>query len=178
MSKFSAPQPGRLSSHFGSFSIALANQSAQTDGDLTFALDLPAQWKTSREILLIKGWCFSRSGKQIVGVRAKIGSKGRLARYGLERPDLVRSFRDFPLARHSGFQTKLRALRFLRPPSKRSNKDRTGSRFSNDEVEDDQKGGRSPMRNGTTTRLTRENEAREQIPRFSPLSADKGFLTV
>src|SRR5207244_4134687 len=35
------------------------------DSDLTFALDLPTQWKTSREILLIKGWCFSRSGKQI-----------------------------------------------------------------------------------------------------------------
>ena len=54
-----------------------------TDGDLTFALDLPAQWETSREILLIKGWCFSRSGRHIAGVRAKIGKKGRLARYGL-----------------------------------------------------------------------------------------------
>ena len=34
-------------------------------GDLAFALDLPKEWKTNREILLIKGWCFSRSGKAI-----------------------------------------------------------------------------------------------------------------
>lgn len=71
--------------------------------DLAFALDLPKEWKTSREILLIKGWCFSRSGKAIAGVRAKIGRKGRLAHYGLERLDVVRANRDWPAARRSGF---------------------------------------------------------------------------
>jgi GT2 family glycosyltransferase len=76
--------------------------------DLAFALDLPLQWKTSREILLIKGWCFSRSGREIAGVRAKIGSKGRVARYGLERLDVAGSFGDWPLARQCGFTIELR----------------------------------------------------------------------
>jgi O-antigen biosynthesis protein len=90
------------------FNRSRKSEPAATEGDLTFALDLPAQWKTSREIMLIKGWCFSRSGKQIAGVRAKVGSKGRLARYGLERPDLLPLCRDFPLARYSGFTIEIR----------------------------------------------------------------------
>lgn len=81
--------------------------------DLAFALDLPNEWKTSREILLIKGWCFSRSGRAIAGVRAKIGRKGRLARYGLERPDVVRANRDWPAARRSGFTIEVPVPRGL-----------------------------------------------------------------
>ena len=72
-----------------------------------FAFDLPKQWKTSREIILIKGWCFSRSGREIAGVRAKIGRKARLARYGLERPDVAGLFPDYPAARQSGFTVEL-----------------------------------------------------------------------
>ena len=75
--------------------------------DLSFALDLPKLWKTSREIMLIKGWCFSRTGKQIAGIRAKIGSKARFARYGLERLDVAGSFRDYPAARQCGFTIEL-----------------------------------------------------------------------
>jgi GT2 family glycosyltransferase len=85
-----------------------SRKSESTSKDLAFALDLPQQWKTSREILLIKGWCFSRSGREIAGVRAKIGSKGRVARYGLERLDVIGSFGDWPLARQSGFTIELR----------------------------------------------------------------------
>lgn len=80
----------------------------QVARDLAFALDLPQQWKTSREILLIKGWCFSRHGREIAGVRAKIGRKAHLARYGLERPDVADSFSDWPAARQSGFTIELR----------------------------------------------------------------------
>jgi len=76
--------------------------------DLAFALDLPKQWKTSREIILIKGWCFSRSGKTIAGVRAKIGSKARIANYGLERPDVTDSFPQYPEAHRSGFTIELK----------------------------------------------------------------------
>jgi len=75
--------------------------------DLSFALDLPTLWKTSREIMLIKGWCFSRTGKPVAGVRAKIGSKARFARYGLERLDVAGSFPDYPAARQSGFTIEL-----------------------------------------------------------------------
>jgi GT2 family glycosyltransferase len=75
---------------------------------LAFALDLPKQWKTSREIVLIKGWCFARSGRQIAGIRAKIGRKSKIARYGLERLDIVDSFPEYPEARQSGFTVELK----------------------------------------------------------------------
>jgi len=145
------------------------------DGDLTFSLDLPAQWKTSREIVLIKGWCFSRGGRQIVGVRAKVGSTGRLARYGLERPDLVGSLRDFPLARHSGFTIEIRV-----PPGTstvRLEAIEQGSDwqpFFEHQLERE-KGADSDEESQTDGALERENEAREQIPRLGPLSADKAF---
>lgn len=76
--------------------------------DLAFALDLPRQWKTSRDVILIKGWCFSRNGRQIAGIRAKIGSKARLARYGLERQDVAGSFPEYPEARQCGFTVELK----------------------------------------------------------------------
>ena len=76
--------------------------------NLAFALDLPRRWKTNREILLIKGWCFSRSGKQLAGVRAKIGRKAQLARYGLLRPDVAGSFGEYPEARHCGFTIEVK----------------------------------------------------------------------
>jgi GT2 family glycosyltransferase len=76
--------------------------------DLTFALDLPKSWKTSRDVILIKGWCFSRSGRQIAGIRAKIGSKARLARYGLERLDVSGSFPEYAEAEYCGFTVELK----------------------------------------------------------------------
>ena len=133
------------------------------DGDLTFALDLPAQWKTSREILLIKGWCFSRSGKQIVGVRAKVGSKGRLARYGLERPEMASSPREFPLARHSGFTVEIRV-----PPGMsivRLEAIEQGSDWQPFfEHQLSEKKGRTPMRNRRPTRWRErtQQESRSQ----------------
>jgi GT2 family glycosyltransferase len=78
------------------------------EADLAFALDLPKRWKTNRDIILIKGWCFSRSGRQIAGVRTKIGSKAKLARYGLERLDVAGSFPEYPEARQSGFTIELK----------------------------------------------------------------------
>ncbi|PYI90356.1 MAG: hypothetical protein DME97_17840 [Verrucomicrobia bacterium] len=79
--------------------------------DLAFALDLPKRWETNRDILLIKGWCFSRSGKKIAGIRAKVGRKARLARYGLERLDVAGSFLEYPEARQSGFTVELKVPR-------------------------------------------------------------------
>src|SRR6266576_529858 len=78
--------------------------------DLAFALDLPKQWTTSRDLLLIKGWCFSRSGRQIAGIRAKIGNKAKLACYGLDRPDIAKRFREYPEAQHCGFTIELKVL--------------------------------------------------------------------
>jgi GT2 family glycosyltransferase len=146
-----------------------------TDGDLTFALDLPAQWETSREILLIKGWCFSRSGRHIAGVRAKIGKKGRLARYGLERPDLTRSFREFPLARYSGFTIEIRV-----PPGTSTVRLEAIEQGSDWEPFFEHRLEREPGADSeeeaqTDDELARENEARKQIPRLGPLSAGEAF---
>ena len=157
------------------FNRSQKSEHQMAGGDLIFALDLPAQWETSREILLIKGWCFSRSGKQIAGVRAKIGSKGRLARYGLERPDLFRSLRDYPLSRHSGFTIEIRV-----PPGTstvRLEAIEQGSDwqpFFEHQVK--REPGADPDEQAQTEdKLARENEARRQIPRLGSLSAAKTF---
>lgn len=76
--------------------------------DLAFSLDLPKRWKTSRDVILIKGWCFSRSGRQIAGIRAKIGSKARLARYGLQRLDVSGSFPEYSEAGYCGFTVEVK----------------------------------------------------------------------
>lgn len=76
--------------------------------DLAFAVELPKRWTTNRDVILIKGWCFLRSGKQIAGIRARIGKKARLARYGLERRDVADSFRGYAAARQSGFTVEVK----------------------------------------------------------------------
>ena len=140
-------------------------------GDLAFALDLPKEWKTNREILLIKGWCFSRSGKAIAGVRAKIGRKGRLGRYGLERPDVVRANGDWPAARRSGFTIEVavpRGISTVRLEFIEQGSD--WQPFFEHELQGDVSGEidfeiRKPANNGAT----------EQLPRLRPLSAEKAF---
>ncbi len=151
------------------------SEGESANADLSFALDLPAQWKTTREILLIKGWCFSRSGRQIAGVRAKVGSKGRHARYGLERPEMVTSHHEFPLARHSGFTVEIRV-----PPgvsTVRLEAIEQGSDwqpFFEHQLERE-KGTGSDEESWSDSLSAREIEAKEQIPRLGPLSADKAF---
>lgn len=81
---------------------------AEVSSDLAFALELPKSWTTSRDVLFLKGWCFSRAGRQIAGVRARIGKRARFARYGLERMDVAGSFREYPGARYSGFTIELK----------------------------------------------------------------------
>ena len=75
--------------------------------DVAFALDLPKEWRTRYDVLLIKGWCFSRSGQELAGIRAKIGKKGKIGRYGLERPDIAEIFDNDASARRSGFSVEL-----------------------------------------------------------------------
>ena len=79
--------------------------------DLLFGLDLPKDWKINRDILFIRGWCFSRDGKPIAGIRVRINGKGKLARYGLERSDLAHFFQEHPAARQSGFTIEVKVPR-------------------------------------------------------------------
>jgi GT2 family glycosyltransferase len=76
--------------------------------DLQFAVELPKEWKTARETLLIKGWCFSGSGREIAGVRARVARKSRIALYGIERADVAARFEDDGAARRSGFSVEVR----------------------------------------------------------------------
>lgn len=75
---------------------------------LAFAIDLPKKWTTNRDILLIKGWCFARSGRQIAGIRARVGKKSKIARYGLDRRDITTFFPEYPEAGQSGFSVELK----------------------------------------------------------------------
>ena len=135
--------------------------------DLAFGLDLPKEWKTSREVLLIKGWCFSRSGKAIAGVRAKIGRKGRIARYGLERPDVVQENRDWPAAHRSGFTIEVAVPRGL--STVRLELIEQGSDWQPFFEHELQGEG-----NASVERDIRKDVS-EEIPRLRPLSADKAF---
>lgn len=82
----------------------------ETD-DLAFGIDAPLEWTTTRDILLIRGWCCSRSGRELAGVRVKIGRKSRFARYGLPRPDALKENVHLPAAAHSGFTVEIRVPR-------------------------------------------------------------------
>ncbi|MEY2564180.1 MAG: hypothetical protein QOH88_2373 [Verrucomicrobiota bacterium] len=83
---------------------------ASPQDELLFALDAPTTWTTTREIVVIRGWCFTRSGLALAGLRAKIGRKSHLARYGLPRPELAESYPTFPEAGHSGFTIELKGV--------------------------------------------------------------------
>jgi GT2 family glycosyltransferase len=85
-----------------------ARQEKRRPQEVAFALDWPKEWRTKRDILLVKGWCFSRSGQELAGVRAKIGRKSKIGRYGIERPDIGEIFDGDSSARRSGFTIELR----------------------------------------------------------------------
>ena len=78
--------------------------------DLLFAIDAPTTWATSREVVVIRGWCFAGSGHPLAGIRAKIGKKSYLARYGLPRSDLATLHPTFPEAAHAGFMIEVKGV--------------------------------------------------------------------
>jgi GT2 family glycosyltransferase len=143
--------------------------------DLAFALDLPRRWKTSRDIILIKGWCFSRTGRQIAGIRAKIGSKAKLARYGLERMDVADSFPEYPAAMRSGFTIEIQA-----PPGTstvRLEAIEQGSDwqpFLENKLEREAKGGFDDEGESDDA-STETGRPAERILKLPPLSAAKAF---
>ena len=73
--------------------------------DLAFHVDAPDTLSTDH-ILTIKGWCYARTGAQVVGVRAKVGRKSHIAQYGLKREDAAEAVNS-PAARQSGFSIEI-----------------------------------------------------------------------
>ncbi len=156
----------------------LFNRSRQSqpdaNSDLTFALDWPISWKTNREILFLKGWCFSRSGREIAGVRAKVGRKARFARYGLERTDLAVSMREFPLARHSGFTIEVRVppgISTVRLEAIEHGAD--WQLFFEHEVE--REGGVDSGEELQSAELGQQDHSKGKVQRWGTLSADEAF---
>jgi GT2 family glycosyltransferase/glycosyltransferase involved in cell wall biosynthesis len=75
----------------------------QSPAKMAFFIDLPGNWDSCPETLLVKGWCFHPSGEKISGVRARIGSKKYLGSYGFERPDVVEMIGHGSNSLESGF---------------------------------------------------------------------------
>jgi GT2 family glycosyltransferase len=95
----------KLQRHFGRRKSGKLEQTAHDD--LVFALDTPPIWNPTRDSVELKGWCFTRGGPPIVGVRAKIGRKSYFARYGLARQDVAQAAPESPAALYSGFSISL-----------------------------------------------------------------------
>lgn len=142
--------------------------------DFAFALDLPKRWKTSRDVILIKGWCFARSGKSLAGIRAKIGRKARLAQYGLERPDLADSYREYPEARCSGFTIELKVPQGISTVTLEAIEHGSDWQpFFEQKLEREVGEGSNGMQPATTVQEAKFLE--ERVQRLSPLSATKAF---
>jgi O-antigen biosynthesis protein len=74
-------------------------------------IDQPLDWRRVSSRFRVSGWCFSRDGKLIEGIRACIGSQCFAGQYGLSRPDVVAFYRDRPRALKSGFEVAVDAPR-------------------------------------------------------------------
>src|SRR5205814_9191469 len=87
----------KLERHFSA-----ARDENSTSANRVFAVDTPDSLSTD-DVLTITGWCYARTGAQVVGVRAKIGRKSYLAKYGLKREDAAGVAVHGPPALYSGF---------------------------------------------------------------------------
>jgi hypothetical protein len=81
--------------------------------DLLFEIEAPTEWIKGGDEMVISGWCFSRTGRELAGIRAIVGTKSRIGRYGIERPEVFSSYREMPLARNCGFEVTIQV-----PPGK------------------------------------------------------------
>lgn len=71
-------------------------------------IDAPRSWRSSGDIITVRGWCFSEDNAKWQALRARIGGRLHTGACGLPRPDLALSFPDFPASLHAGFQVDIR----------------------------------------------------------------------
>jgi O-antigen biosynthesis protein len=91
----------KLERHFSA-----AREENSTSANRVFAVDTP-NTLSADDVLTIRGWCYARTGAQVVGVRAKIGRKSYLAKYGLKREDAEGVTVHDPATLYSGFAIEL-----------------------------------------------------------------------
>jgi len=72
-------------------------------------IDEPLNWRRVTRRFRIAGWCFSKKGEAIEGLRACIGDHQFAIRHGLARPDVARIHPDQDGALRSGFEVMVEA---------------------------------------------------------------------
>jgi len=74
-------------------------------------IDDPVDWRRVTRRFRLSGWCLSRDGDAIEGLRARLGDREFLVSHGLARPDVARSYPDQADALTSGFEVVVEAPR-------------------------------------------------------------------
>ena len=72
-------------------------------------IDEPLNWRRVTRRFRLAGWCFSKNGEAIEGLRACIGDRQFAVSHGLARPDVARIHPDQEGALQSGFEVMVEA---------------------------------------------------------------------
>ena len=67
---------------------SLKKQIANAEGRYYWWFDHPVDWYQPTRTLYVTGWCVSRNGNEIRGIRAWLGRRKVLGNYGIERADV------------------------------------------------------------------------------------------
>jgi O-antigen biosynthesis protein len=76
-----------------------------------FWLDEPEDWQKLPKRFRLSGWCFSKTGEPIAGIRARIGGREYSGNYALFRADVAAGHNERPGAFKSGFDIVAEAPR-------------------------------------------------------------------
>ena len=90
-------EPGRV----------LDGQLAGADNRYSWWFDNPPDWEQPARTLFITGWCVNRRGKDIRGIRVRIGRQKFLGNYGIQRKDVAVALGPIAVKR-SGFAIAVR----------------------------------------------------------------------
>lgn len=74
-------------------------------------IDEPVNWRGVARRFRLAGWCFSKNGEAIEGLRAHLGDHEFVVSHGLTRPDVARTYADQAGALQSGFEVMIEAPR-------------------------------------------------------------------
>jgi GT2 family glycosyltransferase len=79
-----------------------------------FHIDRPTDWRPATASFEVAGWFYPGESLRCVDLRARVDGRPHLGLYGLERPDIARSFGDSPAALHTGFMQRVQLWRGAR----------------------------------------------------------------
>jgi len=79
----------------------------QSPTGICFSLDAPRYLKPRAKDTLLRGWCFAEGSQRIQAVRIHYRGQTQLARYGIERHDVIEAFGKTDPVLYSGFEVPL-----------------------------------------------------------------------